>query len=668
MSRGEKWAALKKKDDDPKPRRSLRSLRKRPVQPIVISDDEDSEELNPLPEVKKQKLSSLRGHIKSFSSNTPQSTRSPTPELPKAPSNLDQFDQWIDKYSPKSTSEVAIHSKKLAEVKEDLELMISGDSPYRILLLSGPAGSSKSTVAKCLGRELIPAIRHTQPSETDIIEFTNDDSIESTVTQFSDFLDTVKYRTGKNLSMVLVEDLPNVFHGPTRDNFQQALQQWLYKDLFLPPLVLCVTECEFPNDGPTSQGFNIDNNFIVETILGRKLLMNPQIKRIKFNPVNMTLTRKCLTNIVSQEGDLFNNIPRQEILDKIKELSDNGDIRSSIAAFQFWASYRSKHDDSRKFISIGKEPSISLFHAIGKCIFGTKNEEEDDITTLDKVLNDFISKPNILKLGILENYTKFNKANYDLESACDIAENLSVSDLFGNDDSSIEFAARSTRTVFRNVNVKSSSNGSNHSGATFPREWKVQRGINATKSDILRYIETELKRRQAYRTFQDSNLLYGYYEPIINKQRGFKNRARIHYLKTNNKTIPKELLVSSNPFISERLGGPFKEVFGDSDIVPDEEITRDRYFKTSNIKDDDSSSFDSSDDSELENDPIVDTDADDEAGDEFGDDDTFEKELVNLSQKPDLKATTSTLSNGAKPNNAEFLNDFDDDDFDDSDF
>lgn len=657
MPRGKK-RTLVQEEVPQEPRRSLRAIRRKPVQTIVISDEEDEivqEEPVKLP--KKQKISTLKDQLKSFSSTTtPQATRSPTPDQKER--EEDQYDQWIDKYAPKSVEQVSLHAKKLEEVRKDITDMITGKSSYKMLILSGPAGASKSTIATCLAKQLIPETHHIPSSDTDVIEFSNDDSSGSMVTQFSEFLNSVKYRTGKNISLILVEDLPNVFHNPTRENFQRALNEWIYNDLTLPPLVICITECEFVNDGGTS-GYNIDNNYTVETILGRKLLMNPRVKRIKFNPINVTLSKKCLNNIVNRETNVFNKIPRQEIIDKIKELSEFGDIRSSISAFQFWANYRAHHANVDKLPSFGKEPSISLFHAIGKCIFGTKNEDEDDNSSMDKVLKDFISKSNLLKLGILENYTKYNKSNYDLASACDVVDNLSFADLFGSNDSSIEISARGTRTIFRNMKTKLSSTTSNHAGATFPREWKVLSSIHTTKSDITRYIETEFRKRQVYRTFQDSNLLYGFYEPLINKQKFFKNKAKLHYLKASNKNIPKELLVSSNTFISERLGGPFKEIFGDGDPVADEEIIKDSYFEMN--RDD---SMDSSDGSEFDDDPIIDTE-----DDGFGEDDTFEKELVNLSQKPGpLLKSVSTLSSTSKSKNAEFLDDFEHDDFDEPDF
>ncbi|CCH43096.1 Checkpoint protein [Wickerhamomyces ciferrii] len=664
------------KEVEVQPRRSKRSVKQKPIQVINLTDDEDEDTIETIetiedePKPKKQKISALRNRIRSFSA-TPQTTRSPTPD-PVPKSDLqpleDDKDQWVHKYTPKTVNQVALHNKKLKEVKEDIEQMVKGSSDLRLLVLSGPAGASKSTIASCLGKELVPEVRHSSKDQNNdyVLEYTNDNASGSSITQFSEFLMSAKYRMGKNLSLILVEDLPNVFHEATREDFQKSLFHWIHNDLRTPPLIICITECEFSNDGNASQGYNIDNNYTAETILGRKLLMNPRVKRIKFNPVNTLLTKRVLKDIKSHEPSIFKSIGKSEIDEKIKELSEFGDIRSSISAFQFWAEWKFNHPGLGKdMLHIGKESSVSLFHAIGKCLFGSKNEGEDDLAAMDKVMKNFASKPTILKLGLLENYSKFNKSDFGLETAANISDGLSLSDLFGSQDTSLEIATRSTRTHFRILDSTESSN--THAATTFPREWKANKSIANIKSDIQKYIETEFKKRQAHRSFQDSNLFYGFYEPIINKQRGFKNKSMLHYLKYSGKPIPKELQVNNklqNTVISERLGGPFREIFGDGDIVPDEEV-RDLYFQVNQDVNNDSSSSEGGD-SEFDDDPIA--DSDDETTEDFGQDDTFEKELVSLSQKPNLVSLNSTLSIKSQ-RNAEFLDDFEqDDDFDDSDF
>ena len=69
--------------------------------------------------------------------------------------------QWYDKFSPKRVDDIALHKKKIEEVRYYLEGMVSGKSDERILLLSGPAGCSKSTCVKLISDEIVPRYRAT---------------------------------------------------------------------------------------------------------------------------------------------------------------------------------------------------------------------------------------------------------------------------------------------------------------------------------------------------------------------------------------------------------------------------------------------------------------------------------------------------------------------------
>lgn len=63
--------------------------------------------------------------------------------------------QWIDKYEPKRVEEVCINPKKLKEVGELIELMIFQRLDCRLLVLTGPAGCSKSTCVKLLAKKYL---------------------------------------------------------------------------------------------------------------------------------------------------------------------------------------------------------------------------------------------------------------------------------------------------------------------------------------------------------------------------------------------------------------------------------------------------------------------------------------------------------------------------------
>ena len=67
--------------------------------------------------------------------------------------------QWIDKYAPRSGGELAMHKKKVDEVRQwlkkaDTSLQLGLPPVPRLLVLSGPPGSGKSTMLRVLAAEL----------------------------------------------------------------------------------------------------------------------------------------------------------------------------------------------------------------------------------------------------------------------------------------------------------------------------------------------------------------------------------------------------------------------------------------------------------------------------------------------------------------------------------
>lgn len=577
-----------------------------------------------------------------------------------APGDAGQ-DQWTEKYAPQHSSEVAIHARKLKDVESAVRSGLGGpqegqsDSGPKLLVLSGPAGSSKSTIVKLLGTEIVTQLF--PASAKPLIEWENSDlSGISSTNSFAAFLDSVKYRTFKNTSLVLVEDLPNLFHEETRASFQNSILSWINTKIKTPLLVLCVTECDFPyDDGNKFQAYNIDSNYSVETILNKRILNHSRVKRIKFNPVNATLIKKCLTKIAKLES-------LENYESKVLQLSTIGDIRSGISNFQYW----SKWGDSIQF---GKEESnISIFHAIGKCIFGSKTDSYQQV--MANVYKDYLTRSNLLRLGLLENYTNFNKSNFSIETAETIANNLSLSDLIGDQQHSLDCSIRGVRLPFSSIS--SSSSSTTHTGGlNFPREIKLFRYQNNVRKQIQSYIEIELKRRNLVRTFNDSNLLTGFYEPLINKLLFIKYKSKLIYYQSRGFDVPKELQAVDDGFLMERLGGDFnKEIDTNGEIVTEFDLMNDANFESFNksnyfnqsrgiLGDADSHGDDIDDEncSEFDDDPIVnDSDRDSDSNSDndtesFGDDTTFERELLNVSQ--------------LKRNNSEFEQDFNDDDFSD---
>jgi len=507
---------------------------------------------------------------------------------------------WFQKFAPQSLSEIAIHKRKLNDVKEYLDDMLSNSVDTRILLLTGPSGCSKSTVIKELSHILIPKYRDNsrnlltlRPEDTenvDYVEYVSDQSINglNQMGSFREFLNNCKYRITGNLSLILVEDFPNVFHDETRTMFQKSLSEWLYcDDDQLPPLVLSLSECEIDNDNLNKNSFSVDNMYTAETIIGRKLLNDPRVKRIKFNPISMTLTKKTLNHILNEEKTVIKqNGKWKQRTSFINELSQNcGDIRSSICALEFWATSKGELE-----LAARKQPT-SYFHAVGKIIHGSK-----DITDDNKMINNLLSSTSGImsnanfKLGLLENYESFNQGQIDIKFACDITDALSESDNSTNAIEMLEYATRKVRSTFYNLKLKDSSNESqqhHHGRANFPIEWKVNRMKDSFEVQSDEYFNIELYKYSAVPLNRDIILSYSYYGPLIRKQLLYKKKALEHYVKT----LPMESQIQLRQGkkdifdvddcldIVERLGGPMnnsdvdRSVIGTNDSEKEEKMS-----------------------------------------------------------------------------------------------
>ena len=66
---------------------------------------------------------------------------------------------WVDKHAPRSSGDLAVHKKKVEEVRDwlkraDASLQLGLTPTPRMLVLSGPTGSGKSAILQVLAQEL----------------------------------------------------------------------------------------------------------------------------------------------------------------------------------------------------------------------------------------------------------------------------------------------------------------------------------------------------------------------------------------------------------------------------------------------------------------------------------------------------------------------------------
>lgn len=499
----------------------------------------------------KRSVSSLTSRINTWSSSKPSSpvrkkAKTARPDV-KNLETVIAFDSereevfstpWYQLYGPRTVSEVCLHKKKVTEVSEALQKLLQGEINTRILLLTGPSGCCKSTIVRQLANELIPKYRTTGSisismkhyGDCNVIEFENDANANgiSYMTEFQEFLTQAKYRSGPNLSLILVEDLPNIFHPSTRKAFQDQLLHWLYlSDDALPPLVICLTECEIDNEDNKSNAFGVDYSLTAESILGKEILSHPRLKRIKFNPINTTLMKKTLMNLcIKNKATLMLTNKWSEKERVINEVArSTGDIRSGIMILQFWAT--SSMDTPLPV----RESFVSYFHAIGKVLHGSKDFEDDNemINTLITNSKGHLSHENF-SLGILENYSSFNKGRFTVNDAWEVTNSLSESDVMRTVPESLEYCMRKVRYTMG----KARNEEHTHGKASFPREWKIALAQNEFKIKCEDYVNVSMFKYMEPRQFRDISLQYAFYDPLIKKARLYKQKSLLEYISQAN--------------------------------------------------------------------------------------------------------------------------------------
>lgn len=370
---------------------------------------------------------------------------------------------WTEKYAPQSSAVVALFSRKLKEVKEAIENMCSEDPQIKLLILSGPAGSSKSSILRALVKESLLDVRRPKGRELDLnnylLEWENPDRAEgrSLPAAFQEFLSSAKYKTNKDC-FILVDDIPNLSHQNTRELFNGALSEWIYQDSVYarnhnPGLVLIITEIEISASGSGNEGsstsFRNADSLITERAIFDKILKHKAVRRIKFRPVPRTIIAKTLKSIASQEKSLFGRIAPQEVSNAIEVMSNYGDIRSAIMSLEYWAIGRSR------FLSAGvkktkleqggedvylnmlrRDSHLDLFHAVGKVVHLSSKDKfskvvlEDELV-VEGILSDWASgrgDQQMLSSTVFENYLPTNRY-LPLNEIISCMDSLCVSDI-----------------------------------------------------------------------------------------------------------------------------------------------------------------------------------------------------------------------------------------------
>ncbi|KAJ3326676.1 Cell cycle checkpoint protein rad17 [Blyttiomyces sp. JEL0837] len=344
---------------------------------------------------------------------------------------------WIDKHAPVCEDEIAIHKKKIADVRGWLSSALeSARGPgllptnQRILVLSGPAGAGKTALIRLLAMELDYDIQEwVNPFNTNEMKsFSTTDSKEdyhdfvSLGRQFTEFLGTARKSSSLTFStpsnepiepiiqpssqqpnrstIILIEDFPNLYHFDTRKTFHTALRDHLFSGRTMCPLVIVLS-----NVVAVREKGQVDNAICFKTVVPDDL--EPYVAHIMFNPIAPTIMRKALNRVLDLECSQSTQYhkPSKAQVDAVIE-SSGGDIRCALNALQFLAiggvgglsagggeggkgkKKKVKKDvggeegndgKERRSDGIGsREVSLNLFHALGKVLMSKRVQTEGE--------------------------------------------------------------------------------------------------------------------------------------------------------------------------------------------------------------------------------------------------------------------------------------------------
>ncbi|KAI8451812.1 Rad17 cell cycle checkpoint protein-domain-containing protein, partial [Phakopsora pachyrhizi] len=262
---------------------------------------------------------------------------------------------WCDRFKPSDPSELTIHPKKLDLIKSWLKDALTGSNSVsryrRLIVLSGPAGCGKSTTIRTLAHSITHSRSELEHSDKvplhpklggssvgyEILEWRNGEGGDldySRVNEFSLWLARASFGStlllndengGSSINdrpennrprLLLVDELPNLYHSETLESFCGALRNHLNNPRpSTPPLALIISESSLTRgsegaddalSGAYSGSFNTINpseqsGLNVRNVLPVDVLNHPACFHLKLNPINNTIMKRMVNRLVDQE-------------------------------------------------------------------------------------------------------------------------------------------------------------------------------------------------------------------------------------------------------------------------------------------------------------------------------------------------------------------------------
>ncbi|KAG6031417.1 hypothetical protein E4U41_007579 [Claviceps citrina] len=352
----------------------------------------------------------------------------------------DELRPWSDRFGPRNLDELAVHKRKVADVRKWLDDVLTGRLRQRVLILKGAAGSGKTTTMRLLARDMgLELLEWKNPtpswgtgfvsSSAQFGEFLGRGGKFGTLDVeggSADFTPTSSHGTGttsRAKRVILIEEFPNTFSraSPALGSFRSTILQYLAghghttpppaafgtmsQQSYPPisPIVLIITETLLTTTSASA------DSLTAHRLLGPEILHHPGVGVIEFNAIAPSILAKALELVVLKEARKSGRrrTPGPQVL---KRLGEIGDVRSAISSLEFlclkgdegsdWGAKvaftkpkKSTRDaigltrgesESLELIS-RREASLGLFHAVGKVVYNKRDDaapaagaEEDD--------------------------------------------------------------------------------------------------------------------------------------------------------------------------------------------------------------------------------------------------------------------------------------------------
>ncbi|KAH8330220.1 hypothetical protein KR067_000192, partial [Drosophila pandora] len=359
-------------------------------------------------------------------------------------------ENWIEGFAPGSSEELAVHPKKVGEVRSWLLHCeaVRTKFPAQICLLTGPTGAGKTATLRVLAKEMGYQVQEwINPVDCEVVTVLGDQPsgsgyVGSHLEAFKSFLlRASRYKSllvSQEKRLLLVEDFPNIFLGEGEASFEELLDD--YSSYGKSPLIFIVADSK-------SRGLNISFRLFPEQLKAKH-----RIEHITFNPIATTIMQKSMKSFCSVMQKPHNKtiykVPAQTVLESIV-VGAQGDIRNALINLHLSsllgvpsmptkkldvsvaATTKGRKTKTQSTLkSIGRDESITLMHAMGRVMNPKINDSKRLQHSPEGITESFRTEPR--------NFVNFIHANYlphfkDIEDIVDAIHDLGLADCMLNE-------------------------------------------------------------------------------------------------------------------------------------------------------------------------------------------------------------------------------------------